>query len=534
MGNKFGICVLLLVNRPALALNNGLGLTPPLGYNAYDHVGCCANETTMMQQGQALIDTGLHKLGYKYVNMDCGWIGGRRTNGTLFESPTKFPRGLRFLANWMHERGLLLGVYSDRGTHDFSGAGLGMKGHEYQDAAWMASVGVDYLKVDDMSGTPRTQAGAYADYARIRDALNATGRPIFYSTCGHSGGTEGHPDTPAWMGGKCDELANACRIAADVRFWGPGTFGTDKAVDVMASYEGKFSKAGAWPDPDLIYSYGPVGPKGTRATCAGSGKLEYCTGSFCDPVRSHSVTQFGLWAVMGAPLLLSFDLTNLQQSDIDFVYGNPEIIAVSQDADVHGHGSPGGRRVFGQDFVKRDTRGGECNAKSFPLNRTGVQAIGLRCHNATSAAACVSACCDYTDCTTWQYNPDYGPDPLHCVHHGTSVKGPCWIGTPSRVDADRPGWIGGSKPDSHGQNIWARNLHDGSTALIFINTNTDTASVTCDIDCLVKADLKTGITYRVRNILERKDEGEIALTSAGLSMQVKGDVGSVMVRLTPL
>ena len=65
----------------------------------------------MMQQGQALLDTGLHKLVYKYVNTDCGWIGGRHPNGTLFESPTKFPRGLRFLADWMHERGLLLGVY---------------------------------------------------------------------------------------------------------------------------------------------------------------------------------------------------------------------------------------------------------------------------------------------------------------------------------------------------------------------------------------------------------------------------------------
>lgn len=69
-----------------------------------------------------------------------------------------------------------LGVYTDRGTHDFSGAGLGMKGHEKEDAEWMASVGVDYLKVDDMSGKPHTEDGAFTDYATIRDALNATGR----------------------------------------------------------------------------------------------------------------------------------------------------------------------------------------------------------------------------------------------------------------------------------------------------------------------------------------------------------------------
>ena len=169
----------------AAALDNGLGLTPPMGYNAYDHVGCCANESNLKATASAILSQGLDKLGYEYVNMDCGWMGGRFPNGTLFESATKFPSGMRALADWLHARGLKLGVYSDRGTHDFSGSGLGMKGHEAQDASWMASVGVDYLKVDDMSGTPRTTAGARADYERIRDALNATGRPIFFSTCGH-------------------------------------------------------------------------------------------------------------------------------------------------------------------------------------------------------------------------------------------------------------------------------------------------------------------------------------------------------------
>ena len=152
----------LLLAAPGTALDNGLGLTPPLGYNAYDHVGCCANETTMKEQGQALIDTGLQKLGFVYVNSDCGWMGGRHPNGTLYASPTKFPSGMKALADWLHARGLKLGLYSDRGTHDFSGAGLGMKGHEEDDEKYLAAVGADYLKVDDMSGTPKTQAGAAA------------------------------------------------------------------------------------------------------------------------------------------------------------------------------------------------------------------------------------------------------------------------------------------------------------------------------------------------------------------------------------
>ena len=193
--------------------------------------------------------------------------------------------------------------------------------------------GVDYLKVDDMSGSPATRAGAYADYAAIRDALNKTGRPIFFSTCGHSPrtGAGGHTGGPSWMGGDCAELANACRIASDVRYWGPGTFGTHKAINIMAEVAGRFSQRGAWPDPDLLFSFQPVGdPTAAPVPCRGAGVLEWFTGSFCDPVALHSRSQYGLWAVMGAPLLLSFDLRNLTQYQLDTI-ANPEVIAVSQD-----------------------------------------------------------------------------------------------------------------------------------------------------------------------------------------------------------
>lgn len=337
----------------ALALDNGLGLLPPLGYNAYDHVGCCANESTMKAQGQALLDSGLHALGFTYVNMDCGWMGGRHPNGTIYESPTKFPAGMRALADWLHAKGLKLGVYSDRGTHDFSG-NFGMKGHETGDANWMASVGVDYLKVDDMSGTPKTQAGAAADYGKIRDALNATGRPIFFSTCGHSPAGDKHE----WAGPACGDLANACRISADIRYWGNGTFGTAKAVNVMASYNGSYSHAGSWPDPDLVFSAKPVGGD-NEPTCKGAGKLAYCTGSFCDPGPNNAEAQLALWSILGAPLLYSFDMQNLMTDPaMKKIYTNPEVIAVNQDADASGRGSMGGRRVHGSDLPEAAEAGG--------------------------------------------------------------------------------------------------------------------------------------------------------------------------------
>ena len=174
------------------------------------------------------------------------------------------------------------------------------------------------------------------DYAKIRDALNATGRPIFFSTCGHSPGGGGIGNRMAWVGPACAGLANACRIASDVRQWGNGTFGTAKAVNLMAEYGGKYSVAGAWPDPDLLFSYPAVGGD-NELTCKGAGVLAYCTGSFCDPAPENSRAQYALWSILGAPLLLSFDVRLLHTDPrMKATYTNPEIIAINQDSGTDG------------------------------------------------------------------------------------------------------------------------------------------------------------------------------------------------------
>merc|ERR1712032_202186 len=182
-----------------------------------------------------------------------------------------------------------------------------------------------------------------------------------------------------------------------------------------------------------------MGPK-----CQGAGKLEYCTGSFCDPVPQHSFTQFGLWAVMGAPILLSFDLRNINSHDLEFVYGNAEIIAVSQDADVHGRGTLGGRRVSGGDFKTVEEE--------------------------------------------------------------------------SVTDSDDT------------LNVWARNLQDGSTAIIFVNNGNTTQKMICDQTCIKAAGLKLGETYTVRDLFSKKDLAPVTLGASGLTsiIDVPSDAGSVL------
>ena len=249
-----------------------------------------------------------------------------------------------------------------------------------------------------------------------------------------------------------------------------------------------------------------------------------------------------------------------------FRYGNPEIVAVSQDADEHGRGSSGGKRVAGADFPETTnsgysgnsvavpvgatdaphTDGGDetCDKTSFGVNLTGLQASGLACTNASSAEACVAACCGSPGCTTWQWNPTYGRGSLACSHRGKGVFGACWIGTAKR-STPGPDWIGGTShrppppppPPSpaHLINIWARSLHDGSTALFFVNNGDAALKMVCDAGCLAAAGLEKGKRYAVRDLFARADLAPVTLGAAGLASpnDVPGDAGSAFIKLTP-
>ena len=104
----------------------------------------------------------------------------------------------------------------------------------------------------------------------------------------------------------------------------------------MAEYGGNYSVAGAWPDPDLLFSYAAVGGD-NEPKCKGAGVLAYCTGSFCDPEPENSRAQYALWSILGAPLLLSFDVRLLHtDSRLKATYANPEIIAINQDSTIDG------------------------------------------------------------------------------------------------------------------------------------------------------------------------------------------------------
>jgi alpha-galactosidase len=279
---------------PAKALDNGLARTPPMGFNNWNATGCAGdfNERMVERTADLLVSSGLRRAGYEYVNLDDCWALRRRdAAGNLQADPGRFPSGIKALADYVHARGLKLGIYTSAGTKTCSPIGFpGALDHERQDAARFASWGVDYLKYDNCHNRGRD---AERRYTRMRDALRATGRQILYSIC------EWGTSRPwRWARG----VGNAWRTTGDIVDSYASMVGIVHRNMALAGYAGP----GHWNDPDML----EVGNGGMSAT-------EY---------RSH----FSLWAIMAAPLLIGSDLRKATPQTLG-ILGNRDVIAVDQD-----------------------------------------------------------------------------------------------------------------------------------------------------------------------------------------------------------
>eukprot|EP00252_Welwitschia_mirabilis_P008553 TRINITY_DN2047_c0_g3_i1.p1 TRINITY_DN2047_c0_g3~~TRINITY_DN2047_c0_g3_i1.p1 ORF type:complete len:424 (+),score=56.30 TRINITY_DN2047_c0_g3_i1:324-1595(+) len=277
-------------NYGRLQINNGLAVTPPMGWNSWNFFGCDINETVIRETADALVSTGLADLGYKYVNIDDCWSWiTRDSQGDLVPDPKTFPSGIKALADYVHAKGLKLGIYSDAGlfTCEFRPGSIF---NEERDANLFASWGVDYLKYDNCYNLDIKPEKRYPP---MRKALSATGRTIFYSLC------EWGVDDPAlWAG----ELGNSWRTTEDINdTWASMTSIAD-INDKWASYAGP----GGWNDPDMLE--------------VGNGGMTY------QEYRSH----FSIWALMKAPLLTGCDVRNMTKETFEII-SNEEVIAVNQD-----------------------------------------------------------------------------------------------------------------------------------------------------------------------------------------------------------
>jgi len=283
----------------AFAYDNGLGLTPPMGWNSWNKFHCDGlNETLVLDMADALIESGLHDAGYTYINLDDCWQKSRNKDGTIQEDLDKFPSTIPALVDNIHDKGLLFGLYSDAGYRTCA-LRPGSLGYEVQDATTYASWDVDYLKYDNCYADPLT---AKSRYKAMHDALNSTDRPIFFSMC-----EWGWQDPATWA----REYANSWRTTGDIKpTWESWTMILDQN-DQWHEYAGP----GGWNDPDMLE--------------AGNGELL----DSLVQARSH----FTLWCLIKAPLLLGNDLRAMSDEILEII-SNREVIAWNQDKLGHqGH-----------------------------------------------------------------------------------------------------------------------------------------------------------------------------------------------------
>ena len=291
-----GTSATLLPPATSAQTSASLAPTPPMGWNSWNKFGCNVSDKLIREMADAVVSSGMQAAGYQYVNIDDCWQVSRDASGTIVADPARFPSGIKALADYVHGKGLKLGIYTDAGTGTCEKR-PGSLNHEVQDAKTYASWGIDYVKIDWCNAEgldPEVQ------YAKLRDALANSGRPIVFSICNWG------VKTP-WRWGPA--TGNLWRTTGDIN----DTYERMSLIGFGQNGLEKFAGPGHWNDPDML----EVGNGGMKR----------------DEYRTH----MALWAILAAPLLAGNDLRNMSPETKELLL-NSEVLAVDQDAKgVQGH-----------------------------------------------------------------------------------------------------------------------------------------------------------------------------------------------------
>jgi len=295
----------VLAGRIALSLDNGLARTPPMGWNSWNAFETNVDEKLIKETADAIVTTGMKDAGYTYVGVDAGWKAKRRAmDGNLMADPARFPSGMKSLADYIHEKGLKFGLYTDAGTEDCVSGAPGSRGFEEKDAAQFAVWGVDFIKEDwcHSEGLNAKQA-----YTKMSKAILATGRPMIFSLCEWG-------DNQPWLW--APDVGHMWRTTGDNKdCWDcgrdtaskPGGYprGWTLILDAQPALH-SYSGPGHWNDPDMLE--------------VGNGGM----------TTSESKAHFSLWALLAAPLIAGNDVRTMSAHTKEILL-NREVIAIDQD-----------------------------------------------------------------------------------------------------------------------------------------------------------------------------------------------------------
>lgn len=326
MKTCFSILLVLLFLGSGAQVSSPLGQSPAMGWNSWNYFGKKEiNEKIVLEVMDAMGREGLQKAGYEYVVVDGGW---RDTvlgpNGELLVNKEKFPRGMKFLADYAHAKGLKFGLHTTPGSHDCGLDKVGGWGQEAVHVKQLVDWGVDFIKLDRCRFSldenpryprrdPRWMGGwdkegkniqkAYATWSRL---IKESGRPILLSASAYR--------FYDWY----PTLTNMGRTTGDIKSiqTGGATFDKENVNSVMTlavknNHYYKEARPGYWNDPDMLVT----GNQGLTV----------------EEQKAH----FALWCIMTAPLFLGNDPRNMSQEE-KAIITNREAIAVNQDPTEQG------------------------------------------------------------------------------------------------------------------------------------------------------------------------------------------------------
>ncbi|KAF5274042.1 hypothetical protein FQR65_LT04440 [Abscondita terminalis] len=304
------IVVRVKPSESIFALDNGLALTPPMGWMSWQRFRCltdcelypddCISDKLFRKMADLMVSEGYLEAGYEYLIIDDCWLEKERDeNGRLQPDRERFPYGMKNLSDYVHGKGLKFGMYEDYGRLTCAGY-PGILGHLKVDADTFAEWGVDYIKIDGCYAKINDYEQGYTEFGQY---LNKTNRPMVYS-CSWPAYLESNK-----IHANYSYLAQICNLW---RNWGDiqdSYSSMTSIIDWFAQNQKRlipFAGPGHWNDPDMLL----IGNYGLSI--------------------EQSRSQMALWAILTAPLLMSLDFRTIGHQEKQILL-NKEIIAINQD-----------------------------------------------------------------------------------------------------------------------------------------------------------------------------------------------------------
>ncbi len=291
---------------------DSLALTPPMGWNSWNFFEGKVSEKVIMDMADVMVTNGMKTAGYQYLVIDDYWVGGRDQQNKMFPDAQRFPHGMKYLADYVHSKGLKLGIYSDAALLTCGGV-TGSYGFEELDAKTFAAWGIDYLKYD-YCNAPEDVSTAFARYSKMGDALKKCGRPMVYAIC-----EWGQRKPWLWAKAAGGHLWRTTWDSRDV--WESKHNGLTGIMEIFNQQENlaTYAGPGGWNDPDLLMA----GLYGKGSSSSVNGRFKGCT--FTE-YRTH----FALWCMLAAPLMVNLDLTQTGTAELQLLT-NKYLIGINQD-----------------------------------------------------------------------------------------------------------------------------------------------------------------------------------------------------------